>query len=468
LDANATGDGFLHLMKSSSWTFPTALKPGNYDSLKLVDPTLAAHANVQCESCHGPGSAHGSVVTDNKIATTINHQQCITCHDAPDHHIKPNEWRASAHFNSVGEPDDPEHMNRGSKTSKDSDCARCHTSAGFIDVFVKSSNPPESSFSNAPYKEPGAVGCATCHDPHNAQNEHQLRKPVTELCASCHSVRVSGYSGLHNSHQGPMLQGRDGKEFPGYTYSNSTHTAVAEQCATCHMAAPEDPNLEYLYGGHTFHVTYNNGTPDDETDDVLNSTGCVSCHQGGITLEDVKETQDEIKAKLDELKGYLKLRTDGRPLFPTDNTLTTMEADIHFNWYFVNNDNSYGVHNKQYALDLLNSSIEEAKKLVSVEPIDNSIPRSASLAQNYPNPFNPSTTIEFSIPKGTNVRITVFDASGRTVNVLVNDYYTPGTYRTTWNGTSLIDGQRIANSGVYYYRIEAGNYTATKKMILMK
>jgi predicted CXXCH cytochrome family protein len=467
-DGNAEGDGFVHLAKSSSWTFPTELKAGNWDAMKAEDAQLAARANVQCESCHGPGSEHGGTVTDNKMVTTLNSEQCLQCHDAPGHHIKPNEWRDSKHFTSVGDPTNPEHMNRGSQSNIYSDCARCHTANGFIDVFIKSQDPPAQSYSNAPYEEPSAVGCATCHDPHDATNEHQLRLEIKDLCASCHSIRVSGYSGLHHSHQGPMLKGEDGKEFPGYNYPNSAHTSISEQCVQCHMAAPEDPTKEFLYGGHTFHVTYDNGTPDDESDDLLNSTGCVSCHVGGIGIDKVEDTQTEIKGLLDDLKGRLKLRSNGNPLNPTDTSLTQIEKDIHWNWYFVANDNSFGVHNHDYAKALLESSIAEHIKLTTaIEPIDNSIPGSFVLSQNFPNPFNPSTSIQFSIPNGTHVDLSVYDATGQKISVLVNGYYQPGTYQVSWNGTTITD-TRFAPSGLYFYRIVTNDNVASRKMLLMK
>uniref|UniRef100_A0A832G2E7 T9SS type A sorting domain-containing protein n=1 Tax=Ignavibacterium album TaxID=591197 RepID=A0A832G2E7_9BACT len=99
--------------------------------------------------------------------------------------------------------------------------------------------------------------------------------------------------------------------------------------------------------------------------------------------------------------------------------------------------------------------------LVSVEPINSNIPSSFELEQNYPNPFNPSTTIRYSIPKSSYVELKVYDGLGNLVQSLVSEYLNAGTYESTFNGASL-------SSGVYYYQIKAGEFTATKKLVLMK
>jgi hypothetical protein len=86
---------------------------------------------------------------------------------------------------------------------------------------------------------------------------------------------------------------------------------------------------------------------------------------------------------------------------------------------------------------------------------------SPNLAQNYPNPFNPSTTIKYSIPKQSNVTIKVFDVLGREVTTLVNKEQSQGNYEVDFDGTKL-------SSGIYFYRLQAGDFVETKKMILIK
>jgi hypothetical protein len=96
-----------------------------------------------------------------------------------------------------------------------------------------------------------------------------------------------------------------------------------------------------------------------------------------------------------------------------------------------------------------------------VEIIDRSVPQSFVLYQNYPNPFNPSTLIEYAVPHSGSIHLAVYDLLGREVAVLVNEYQQAGTYRVTF------DADRFA-SGVYVYRLTAGDYADVKRMVLLR
>jgi hypothetical protein len=89
------------------------------------------------------------------------------------------------------------------------------------------------------------------------------------------------------------------------------------------------------------------------------------------------------------------------------------------------------------------------------------IPARFALMQNYPNPFNPSTKIRYSIAKNSFVTIKIYDALGKTVNTLVNENKNPGNYEISFDASELA-------SGLYFYKIQAGDFTDVKKMILIK
>ncbi|MDD5766600.1 MAG: T9SS type A sorting domain-containing protein, partial [Candidatus Marinimicrobia bacterium] len=85
----------------------------------------------------------------------------------------------------------------------------------------------------------------------------------------------------------------------------------------------------------------------------------------------------------------------------------------------------------------------------------------AFLLQNYPNPFNPTTTIKYSVPMAGFISIKVYDVTGRQVATLVDEEKIAGQYQTEFDGTNL-------TSGIYYYKIQAGDFQTVKKCVLMK
>ncbi|MBU0473797.1 MAG: T9SS type A sorting domain-containing protein [Bacteroidetes bacterium] len=103
----------------------------------------------------------------------------------------------------------------------------------------------------------------------------------------------------------------------------------------------------------------------------------------------------------------------------------------------------------------------------NVEQISSGIPTIYKLEQNYPNPFNPSTTIKYSIPRNTEyysvnqVTLKVFNILGQEVAELVNEVKSAGNYEINFNASYL-------TSGVYFYKIQSGKYSSTKKMILLR
>ena len=131
---------------------------------------------------------------------------------------------------------------------------------------------------------------------------------------------------------------------------------------------------------------------------------------------------------------------------PTGITATTV--DLNFNRIF-----SGVAHFSSLAVagETVSTSIDH----------DTHIPAEYTLEQNYPNPFNPVTTLRYTLPEAQNVNITIYDLTGRQVETLINRYQTAGSYSLKWNASSY-------SSGVYFYRLQTGSFTSTKKMILMK
>jgi len=110
-------------------------------------------------------------------------------------------------------------------------------------------------------------------------------------------------------------------------------------------------------------------------------------------------------------------------------------------WHMVNEPFSYPL------------AVKDTKK--------NMKPESFVLQQNYPNPFNPSTAIEFFIPQSGNVRIEIYDVTGRIVQVITDGYFSAGSHLAIWKNLK-------AHSGVYFYRMLYSGFSKTKSMVLLK
>ena len=128
------------------------------------------------------------------------------------------------------------------------------------------------------------------------------------------------------------------------------------------------------------------------------------------------------------------------------------------------------------AEDIINGSLVEAgvddflltayHSITAVDDGDGSVPGRYTLAVNYPNPFNPATTISFSLPARGFANLSIFDLAGRRVRTLVASETEAGQHSAVWRGRDD-SGRRVA-SGVYYYRLTANDFVATKKMMLVK
>jgi hypothetical protein len=480
-DANASNQGF----DDWGFVFPDSLFPAMWDSLFVLYPDAMERARIQCESCHGPASEHMGVIADAKIDVTLDSDNCAWCHDSGTHHVYPEQWDYSVHAN-------PQHPYTRSS------CAPCHNGAGFVE-FVKGGKVGLSD----DMPENVEITCATCHDPHDVTNDHQLRTVdatlgngfvVTaggngKLCMNCHKSRrdaidytntylshLSSHYGPHHGPQADMLLGQNVADF-GLSLPTSAHWAAAtDACLDCHMFpghVDENDNV-ILFGSHTFSMVDPAGVENVQT--------CAECHSPVASFDEKKYyvngnadlDNDGVEEGLQlEVHGLLEqlamlLPPVGSPQVQViDSSVTLTEARSAYNYFFVEEDRSFGIHNPAFTFALLKASIEAVGGTVAVDYPDGSgMPVEYDLAQNYPNPFNPSTEIRFSIGNQELVKLEVYDILGRLVTTLANQEYAPGTHRVIWDGTD--DSGLKVTSGIYLYKLQSGSFTMTKKMILLK
>jgi photosystem II stability/assembly factor-like uncharacterized protein len=140
------------------------------------------------------------------------------------------------------------------------------------------------------------------------------------------------------------------------------------------------------------------------------------------------------------------------------------------NWYYqahLTNEQLISVYmtdtNECYAAGLNNTIIKTTTggSPIAVRNNGFTYPCTISVFQNYPNPFNPVTRIKFDLPKSAQVRLIIYDILGREDATLVNEQLKPGSYEVQWDGSTYA-------SGIYFYRLETGEFIETKKMVLIK
>jgi hypothetical protein len=368
-DTLAVNGGFDDVATALGWTFPTVLQAGNWDTLVTHFNPLAQVSNIQCENCHGPGSLHKA--NKEKIAVSLDEGMCGKCHDDAPYHIKSAQWKTSLH--AIGVPEEAERT----------DCAGCHSGYGFIHRMDPTNRLDETL--GAPQ-----TSCAVCHDPHDATVENQLRSVADvilknnvvittggkgKLCMNCHMSRRDGeayapvYHSRHDPHnsQADMLAGTNAATFGLHIPSSNHRNVIANSCVTCHMAptpAAGQPGNNKV-GEHTFNIKSDNGTPDDPSDDVYNLTLCRTCHGNVNSLADFKARMDYdgdtvIESAQDELEGLLdevgNLLPPSGPEVKVTKDYTTVQLQAAYNWAFVEEDKSMGIHNYNYAIGLLQAS----------------------------------------------------------------------------------------------------------------
>jgi hypothetical protein len=157
--------------------------------------------------------------------------------------------------------------------------------------------------------------------------------------------------------------------------------------------------------------------------------------------------------------AYLTFRVDDLTLEQFEISAFTMEEPSH-KLTLIYNDFTSGAPE----VKTINPDLEGG--VVNLGSVLRVVPENYSLVQNFPNPFNPTTEIAYDLPEAANVNLEVYNILGQNVKSLVNQYQDAGSYRVTWNGTNN-EGAQVA-SGVYFYRISAGDFKDIKKMVLMK
>jgi hypothetical protein len=380
-NTNAIDGGFYNLQTLANWTIPTTLTNGNYASMQNHYPSLAGLANVQCESCHGPGSIHAGLLGDTNspnwpgISVSEDVGDCNQCHDAAPYHAYGTEWLNSVHAVTTTDP-------AGSAS-----CVGCHTAYGFIARVGGITNNVNLSYM--------PITCQACHEPHGAtvptNNPHMIRTLASVtlqdgtvitnggeglLCMECHQARskaataatvYSSHFGPHHGPQTDMLEGVNGYNY-GLVIPTSDHASISNTCVACHMQSISSSDPAFLHAGsHTFEVAWS-GTATNAPESL--TAACKQCHGSTVTsfdfpVEDFAGSgvPQGVQTQVQTLMNKLALLLPGGENNVLNNTVTPApnwtvpQLEAAYNYLFVQSDGSLGVHNTAYAVGLLQASI---------------------------------------------------------------------------------------------------------------
>lgn len=376
-----------------------------------ADPNMGPKINIQCENCHGPGGS------SHTKAKSLEAGVCLQCHDKTH---GAQGWPYSKHAQSIPgtraantdcvschtaqgfvevkirgeEPVFPSQATAAKEATLPAPesmagltCATCHDPHAF--------NEPEA----------GAYGLASkqlrVHGPVKTPQEFTVDAGEAAICVTCHANKrdlqykadfLAGKltRGPHGNTQADVLFGKGAVDY-GREYYNSFHTTGVENaCITCHMAdAPldnpgpdgnvgtrDDVKVDAV-GTHSFAVKaewdYAKDAPDAGKVEVMNTTACQKCHGESLTTFNrkarddfdrdgaVEGVQDEVKGLLAELAKRLPKTAAGAVMSSGVTAQNTTEAQrkAMWNYFLIQNDGSYGVHNTQFTVELLRQTIKE-------------------------------------------------------------------------------------------------------------
>jgi hypothetical protein len=323
---------------------------------------------TSCEGPEGPAGKDGTNGADGADGNAT----CGVCHDFSETvNAKMAQYANSQHAKGIPAFEAERNI-----------CAPCHSSQGFREVITTGLQQTAAGIS-----DPTQPNCYTCHNIHAtySANDWALRvntptarwqggeaydRGASNTCAQCHQFRVvnpfpdvnnltadfsitSKRFGPHHGPQSQLLQGQSGFEI-GFAAdaSHAHYVNNAEGCVTCHMAEA----FGTLSGGHQMGIYA-------EEEDADNLAGCLTagCHTDAAAVEeDMATLQEEIKGKMDELWLLLVDKGIANPADSTyckTGTYSNLIAGCYFNWKYMQEDRSFGIHNPTYAGQLLDKSI---------------------------------------------------------------------------------------------------------------
>ena len=476
-----------YLCHSNAGLQKTITVSGNTEIVPLhVDSTLfkqGTHGRLECVQCHTDitesnlfshklSKTYGSWARFSKSDTTLNtdgeprtrnyytaaSMSCAGCHAnkagfaASSHHTIPKLKGAHLHTvngESVGEAYDKT-CSRCHTT-----CATCHFKSNFVQAFsmdVMAIWDSLQTLGEGPFPNAGKGTEWSMDWTMNVASHQFLSKTELEansdVCRSCHVgfYRPPAEGFLSEVAPFPKAKATNIKRHPQYYELQQSSSHKTLTCAKCHTDV-------HSYSGNQAEWQEKGDAQCQDCHQVADhyaahtSVDCISCHFTGFARSQGQDGHDVWR-------------------WPENNRVRPLAVKYNeaLSWY---------PHNitKPEAATLCAGRCHYEGNLVGVGVLSSvadrePIPQAFELSQNYPNPFNPSTTIRYTLPTRQHVRISIYDVLGKEVATLVNQDLEAGSHTIQWSAATE-NGQTV-ESGLYLYILRAGNYTAHRKMVLIR
>lgn len=429
-----------------------------------VDSSSAVENVVGCENCHGPyqgGADVGHQMNPSKLSTKDEKiEVCAQCH------ARGSSLNGSGTVGSHQYPRNEinnTYFNPADTTQRLAEFFNLSIAANhpggpttWPDLQTAQQNRQEyqeylgAKHYSTPFEE---ITCFTCHDPHPDSSNHNAHMLVDSISIRGIQVKVNDESNTlclacHAGH-GPFaaiplswvqnerakrdsigtVVNQHTKHFV-YDPLNALNTGGLGRCTNCHMTKTAISAIPYDISTHTFAIippimTIRYASVSSPTKGMLN-TCAVSCHRNPSGPTSAVPS--------------FGVATDQNLVDWTEATDVALAETLWSRW--------------------------QAWGLTGVNQVAHDLPGFYKLSQNYPNPFNPSTKIEVELPQKVRVRLAVYNVIGEAVATLMDDEYGPGKFEVTWTGRD--DYGLQVSSGIYFYKLEAGNFAQVKKMLLVK
>jgi hypothetical protein len=447
--------------------------------------------HVTCVTCHNvPGDHPSTMPVISKFNSTTAHYDstatssvlCGQCHGTlrfadTDHRIF-DAWKLSKHGHG-GQRDlagelavswagqRPDSVINGSQAEN---CIACHAPSSVpqkgtlteVDVlkryFTTTGGLFTASTTTSDTVHWPDMACNSCHNPHNpgqisyyncSTKTYQVMT-ADSLCGQCHgSLRFS-----ETDHRSFDLE-----KGTGAVGVPDKITMPGAGCVDCHMGKSDvDGTNSLMYKGHRW-------TPIVKEPDGSSFASCTKCH-ASMTADLARAQIDVWKAEyatLDSVANALLAKADSVATTQHDSAKIRLVAAAQHNLNMAETDESGGFHNHLYSVALLKDVAARASAVtgIALPGTGTQLPAQFALFQNYPNPFNPSTKIRYELPAQVRVTLTVYNVLGQQVAELVNGEQAPGRYEIQLNAQTFA-------SGIYMYRLQAGDFVQTRKLLLIK